>query len=295
MGGRPARSRRLRLHRSARSWRSHPDRLRARDQRRGAHASLRAAPRVLHRRGGDDPRARRAQEPEAADRRRGAGRRHADDLLGRRDAPLRAGGRHALGRDDPSQAPLPGSAATGAAEELHRPVAGLSDDAALPGRQPVPRDRDAVHGEVHAGRRAQLPGSFAPQPRAVLRARRVAADLQAAVHGGGDGPLLPDRPLLPRRGPPPRSPAGVHADRSRDELRHRGRRAERRRGADGQPLEGRAGDRHPAPVPAPHLRRRDRQVRLGQARPALRAAARRPDRGGQEARRRRRRPACSRR
>ncbi len=36
------------------------------------------------------------------------------------------------------------------------------------------RDRDAVHGEVHAGRRAQLPGAVAPQPGPVLRARRVA-------------------------------------------------------------------------------------------------------------------------
>ena len=98
----------------------------------------------------------------------------------------------------------------------------------------LPRDRDAVHGEVHAGRRAQLPGAVAPQPGPVLRARRVAADLQAAVHGGGLRPLLPDRALLPRRGPAPRSPARVHADRPRDVLRHRGRRPERRRGADGR-------------------------------------------------------------
>ena len=49
--------------------------------------------------------------------------------------------------------------------------------------QRLPRDRDAVHGEVHAGRRAQLPRAVAAQRRAVLRARRVAADLQAAAHG----------------------------------------------------------------------------------------------------------------
>ena len=45
-------------------------------------------------------------------------------------------------------------------------------------------------------------------------------------------------------------------------------------------LEGRARHRHPASVPAPDLRRGDGQVRRRQARPALRAAARRPDRGG---------------
>ena len=50
-----------------------------------------------------------------------------------------------------------------------------------------------------------------------------------------------------------------------------------------------------APVPAPQLRRRDGQVRLGQARPALRAAARGPDRGRHPPRRRRRRPAAVRR
>ncbi len=34
----------------------------------------------------------------------------------------------------------------------------------------LPPDRDAVHGEVHAGRRAQLPRAVAAQPRRVLRA-----------------------------------------------------------------------------------------------------------------------------
>ena len=71
-------------------------------------------------------------------------------------------------------------------------------------------------------------------PGHVLRAGRVAPDLQAAVHGGGLRPLLPDRALLPRRGPAPRSPARVHPDRPRDELRGRGGRADGGRAADGR-------------------------------------------------------------
>ena len=56
------------------------------------------------------------------------------------------------------------------------------------------------------------------QPRQVLRARREPAALQAALHGGGVRPLLPDRQVLPRRGPAPRPPARVHPDRRRDEF-----------------------------------------------------------------------------
>ena len=161
-------------------------------------------------------------------------------------------------------------------------------------RERLHRDRDAVHGQVHARRRAQLPRPLAPQPGPVLRPRRVAPDLQAAVHGLGHGPLLPDRPLLPRRGSAPRPAAGVHPDRSRDELRRRGRRAADRRGADGRPVEGRARRRHPPALPPPHPRRGDGEVRLRQARHPVRAAARRPDRDRHPPRRRRGRSAAGR-
>ena len=50
------------------------------------------------------------------------------------------------------------------------------------------------------------------------------AAVQAAAHGRRDGALLPDRPLLPRRGLPRRPAAGVHPARHRDELRRPGRR-----------------------------------------------------------------------
>ena len=64
----------------------------------------------------------------------------------------------------------------------------------------------------------------APAPGQVLRARREPAALQAALHGRGVRPVLPDRQVLPRRGPAPRSPARVHADRRRDVVRQPGRR-----------------------------------------------------------------------
>jgi len=170
----------------------------------------------------------------------------------------------------------PRSAAPRAAEELPRALDDLPDGAAPPVEQRLRRDRDAVHGEVHAGRRAQLPRAVAPQPGAVLRARRVAADLQAALHVLRLRSLFPDRPLFPRRGSPPRPPAGVHADRHRDELRRRRRCPGHHRGAHGGPLEGRPRHR-PAVAPAPaHVRRGRRQVRLRQARPALRPGSLRP-------------------
>jgi aspartyl-tRNA synthetase len=65
-----------------------------------------------------------------------------------------------------------------------------------------------VPSRVHAGR--------------VLRAAAVAADLQADPDDLRLRPVLPDRALLPRRGPARRPPAGVHPDRPGDELPHAG-------------------------------------------------------------------------
>ena len=66
-----------------------------------------------------------------------------------------------------------------------------------------------VPSRVHAGR--------------VLRVAAVAAAVQAAADDGRHGPLLPDRALLPRRGPARRSPAGIHPARHGVRLRHRAR------------------------------------------------------------------------
>ena len=67
-------------------------------------------------------------------------------------------------------------------------------------------------------------------PGDVLRAAAVAAAVQAAADDGRLRALLPDRPLLPRRGPARRPPARVHPARPRDVVRRGGRRDRRDRG-----------------------------------------------------------------
>ena len=57
----------------------------------------------------------------------------------------------------------------------------------------------------------------------LLRAAPVAAAAQAAADGRRAGALLPDRALLPRRGPARRPPARVHPARHRGLLRRGGR------------------------------------------------------------------------
>ena len=179
--------------------------------------------------------------------------------------------------------PLPRPAPHAAPEDADDPRAREPPDAQLLHRQGLPRARDALHGQVHAGRRPQLPRAEPAQPRQVLRPRREPAALQAALHGRGLRPVLPDRPLLPRRGSPARPPARVHPDRRRDVLRHAGRHLRRDRGDHRHALEGGPRRRDPAPLPADALRRVDGEVRQRQARPPLRDAARRPHRPREEA------------
>ena len=62
------------------------------------------------------------------------------------------------------------------------------------------------------------------QPGQVLRARAVAAALQAALHGRRDRPLLPDRDVLARRGSPRRPAVRVPPARPRDGVRRAARR-----------------------------------------------------------------------
>ena len=68
-------------------------------------------------------------------------------------------------------------------------------------------DRDAHPHQVHARGRARFSGAQPRASRRVLRAAAVAADLQADPHDLRLRPLLPDRALLPRRGPARRPPA----------------------------------------------------------------------------------------
>ena len=120
--------------------------------------------------------------------------------------------------------------------------------------QRLHRDRNADSDEEHAGRRARLSGA---EPRAsgrILRAAAVAADFQAAAHGRRARALLPDRPLLPRRGSARRPSAGVHPGRHRDVVPVAGSVA-RHDGGAGRPScsRRRSASRCRASVPAHHL------------------------------------------
>ena len=66
------------------------------------------------------------------------------------------------------------------------------------------------------GGRPRLPGAGPAAARHLVRAAAVAAAVQAAADGRRHGAVLPDRPLLPRRGLPRRPAAGVHPARHRD-------------------------------------------------------------------------------
>ena len=122
-----------------------------------------------------------------------------------------------------ARVPLPRPAAPAdAAQPAAAPPRG-DGGAALPRRARLHRHRDADALQVDARRRARLPGALARAPRPVLRAAAVAAALQADADGRGLRPLLPDRQVLPRRGPARRPPARVHADRHRDLVPRRGR------------------------------------------------------------------------
>ena len=84
------------------------------------------------------------------------------------------------------------------------------------------RDRDAEPDQVDARRRPRLHRAVAPPAGHGLRPAPEPAAAQAAADGRRPRPLLPDRPLLPRRGRPGRPPARVHPARPGDELRRRG-------------------------------------------------------------------------
>ncbi len=99
-----------------------------------------------------------------------------------------------------------------------------------PGRPRLRRDRDPDAHPVHARGRSRLPRPRAARAGQLVRPPAEPAALQAAAHGLRDGAVLPDRPLLPRRGLPRRPPARVHPARHRDVLRRAGRRPRARGG-----------------------------------------------------------------
>ena len=174
---------------------------------------------------------------------RPAGTANAEPRLGPgRTARARDRGAEPL-RADPVPARRGGQGRDAAQVPLHRPASRRdaeapapapcrhARDARIPRRPRLHRRRDADADQGDAGRRARLPRAEPHAARQVLRAAAVAADLQAAADDVGLRPLLPDRALLPRRGPARRSPARVHAARHRDVVP----RARRHHGAHGRP------------------------------------------------------------
>ena len=134
------------------------------------------------------------------------------------------------------------------AEEPAPAARGLARGARLSRRPRLRRHRDPGALQVDARGRARVPRALAHQRRPVLRAAAEPAAVQADADDRRLRPLLPDRQVLPRRGPARRPAAGVHADRHRD-LVH-GRRCDPQ--ADGRarapPVQGSAGRRAARPV-----------------------------------------------
>ena len=153
---------------------------------------------------------------------RGAQRGRAPAVPDRRARRGRRGGAAAL--------PLPGPAPAGpgAAIRLRSEVNRAAREVLHEPR--LRRDRDPDADPLHARGRARLPRAGPAPARLLVRAAAEPAAVQAAAHGRRHGALLPDRPLLPRRGLPGRPAAGVHPARHRDELRRPGRRHRARRG-----------------------------------------------------------------
>ena len=190
----------------------------------------------------------------APGRQRDAALRRRRGRAGRRDAAPAA----------PHARPAPRAHARG--DGAAPPVVG--HHARRPQRARLPGDRDADPHALHARGRARLPRPQPPAAGLVVRAAAVAPAVQAAADDGRLRALLPDRPLLPRRGPARRPPARVHPARRRDVLRRRGRRHRDDRGRDGRGVRGRRLRRAG--------RRRGRAWRFDEA--MLRFGSDRPDR-----------------
>src|SRR4029077_14903827 len=114
-----------------------------------------------------------------------------------------AGGRRGRRRDATAQVPVPRPAPTPHAARVPEPRPRLPRGPRLPARPGIPGGGDAVSHPLHPRGRARLPGPEPAAARQLLRAAPVPPAFQAAADGGGFRALLPDRALLPGRGPAP--------------------------------------------------------------------------------------------
>ena len=198
---------------------------------------------------------------------------HARGAQRGRDAAVPDRRPHRRRRGAASAPPLPRPAPSAAAAQPARARAGERRAAPLARRAGLHRGRDADADRVDARGRARLRGAVAAVARRVLRAAAEPAAVQAAAHGRRHRPLLPDRPLPPRRGPARRPPVRVHAARRRDELRRRRRRDGRASARRCSTPPRRSPASAPATVAAHDLARGPGALRLRQARRALRHAS----------------------
>ena len=216
LGGHATRPRWAGLRRSPRQDRDLPDR-RQSGAGSGCHGSSPRDPKRVRvaRRGRGRPARARGGEPEPSNGRgRGPGGSARDPLpLSASSVSARRGG---CRRDAPPALSLARPAAAAAAAEHRAALEDGLDDPAGNGRRRLPRDRDADSRQADAGRGPGLPRPEPAAPGALLRAAAVAADLQAAPRHLGIRPLLPDRAVLPGRGPSRRPCTGDHSARRRD-------------------------------------------------------------------------------
>ena len=136
----------------------------------------------------------------------------------------------------------------------------------------LPGDRDADPDPLDPRGRARLPRAEPPGAGLLVRAAAVAAALQAAADDRRLRALLPDRPLLPRRGLPRRPPARVHAARHGDGVRGGGGRDRHDRPAAAARCCALGGIEVPSSARANDLRRGDAALRLRPARPPASAS-----------------------